>query len=75
MRRPPPQGGQHVAQGGRLQAGDDGQRLRVFGEQALDFGGEQSFGFEVGLEAEEALEEITLAGAADCFDVELKLAA
>ena len=75
MRRPAAQRGQHVAQRGGLQAGDDGQRSRVFGQRALDSGGEQSFGFQLRLEADEALEEIALAGAAYRLDVELELAA
>lgn len=69
MRRAPAQRGQDVAQGRRLRAGDDGQRPRVFGQGALDLGGEQSFGLESRPETEEALEQVALAGAADRFDV------
>jgi len=48
--------------------------LRVFGQRALDLGREHAFTFKFGLEAQKALEQITLSGAADRFDIELELA-
>ena len=63
------------AQGGGLRAGDDGQVARKGRQRPCGCAGEQAFGFELCLEAQEAFEQVALAGAADGFDIELEFAA
>src|SRR5574343_1242930 len=75
MRRPPMQGGQHIAQRGGLQAADDGYMPWRLRQWAFGFGGEQAFCFQLRLESEKALEQVTLAGPANRLDIELELAA
>ena len=69
------QRGQDVAQGGGLRAGDDGQATREAGQRLLAVNGKNALIFKFGLELQEALEEVALAGPADGFDVELEFAA
>ena len=72
--RATPERAQDIAQGSRLRAGDDGQMARKAGECFLAVDGKKTFIFELGLEAEKALEQVALAGATNGLDVELKLA-
>ncbi|MNM59889.1 hypothetical protein D3C81_711510 [compost metagenome] len=75
MRRAALQGGQHVAQGGRLRAGDDADAAREHGDGALALLVEQALRGQLFLQALERFIQGAHAGAADGFHIDLVIAA
>jgi hypothetical protein len=75
MGRAAAQGGEHVAQGGRLRAGDDADGAREHGHGALAVLVEQAGRGQLFLQPQERFEQGADAGAPDRLDVDLVVAA
>jgi hypothetical protein len=65
-------GGQHVAEGGCLQRGDDADAMREARQRLPAFRRKQSFRLQLGAQTGECLEQCANAGMSQGFYVELK---